>query len=55
MLNDTSSGILSTIFNTTDQGKRTLTLVYANDNLAIATGYLLQMRVLGIIHLIQNI
>ena len=38
MLNDTNSGILSTIFNITDQGKRTLTLVYTDNNIAIATG-----------------
>lgn len=38
MQNDTCSGILSTIFNITDQGKRTLTLMYANDTIAIATG-----------------
>lgn len=38
MMDTTGSGILKSIFNETDQGIRTLKLVYTDGNIAVATG-----------------
>ena len=38
MLDTTGSGILGSIFNVTDQGKRILKMVYTDGKIAVATG-----------------